>query len=120
MSRRRGQAAVEVALVVPILVTLLLGIIDVGYLYNKQLVLTDATREGARLGSLGEQTSQIQQDVLTYLQNSAYTPLPALSDIQVVLDSTMSQVQIHSAMPAFFSFSGPAITLAASTKMRLE
>lgn len=120
MSRRRGQAVIEIALVVPIFVMLLLGMIDVGYLYNKQLVLTDAAREGARLGSLGEQGAQVQQAVLTYLQNSAYQPLPAMSDIQVLLDSSMSQVQIHSAMPAFFSFSGPAITLFASTKMRLE
>lgn len=44
----RGQALVEFALVLPILLILLLGIVDFARAWNVYQVLTDAGREGAR------------------------------------------------------------------------
>lgn len=44
----RGAAAVEFALVFPILVVILFGIVEFGSVYNAQLQLTSAAREGAR------------------------------------------------------------------------
>lgn len=44
----RGAAAVEFALVVPVLLALLLGIIEFGRAYNVQISLTHAARETAR------------------------------------------------------------------------
>lgn len=49
----RGAAAVELALVLPVLLLLLFGIIDFGRMLNAQITLTEATREGARAASLG-------------------------------------------------------------------
>lgn len=46
--RERGQAMVEFALILPVLLALLCGIIDFGWLYYNQLTLTNAAREGAR------------------------------------------------------------------------
>jgi Flp pilus assembly protein TadG len=43
-----GQAMVEFALVLPILMALLLGIIQFGIVFNNYITLTDATRAGAR------------------------------------------------------------------------
>ena len=43
-----GQTAVEFALVAPILVVLLLGIIQVGIAFHNYVTLTDAARAGAR------------------------------------------------------------------------
>jgi Flp pilus assembly protein TadG len=45
----RGQALVEFALVVPILLLLVLGIVDFARAWNIYEVLTDAAREGARV-----------------------------------------------------------------------
>ena len=45
---RSGQALVEFALVVPILLLILLGIVDFARAWNVYEVLTDAAREGAR------------------------------------------------------------------------
>jgi Flp pilus assembly protein TadG len=45
----RGAAAVEFALVVPLLLVVLLAIIDLGWVFNRQLTLTQAAREGARI-----------------------------------------------------------------------
>ncbi len=117
---RRGQALVEFALVLPILLSFLTGIVDVGFLYNHQLVLTNAAREGARLGSLGEDAPTVQNAVLAYLGNSAYSPLPAAADVTVSLANGQSSVAIRSTVPVLFAMSGPAIPLSASTSMRTE
>jgi Flp pilus assembly protein TadG len=44
----RGQALVEMALITPLLVFILLGIVDIGRAYYQYTVMTDAVREGAR------------------------------------------------------------------------
>ncbi len=50
----RGAAAVEFALVLPLLLLLVFGIIDFGRALNTQITLTEAAREGARLESVGQ------------------------------------------------------------------
>ncbi|MGX5356970.1 TadE family protein [Kocuria sp. KH4] len=45
---QRGAAAVEFALVLPMLLVILLGIIECGRAYNVQISLTHAARETAR------------------------------------------------------------------------
>lgn len=45
----RGAVAVEFALVLPVLLLLLLGIVEFGHAYNAQISLTHAAREGARV-----------------------------------------------------------------------
>ena len=49
----RGAAAVEFALVLPVLLLVLFGMIDFGRALNAQIMVTQAAREGARLGALG-------------------------------------------------------------------
>ncbi len=48
----RAAALVEFALILPILVMFLAGIVSSGILYNKKLSMSYAAREGARYGSL--------------------------------------------------------------------
>ena len=49
--RDRGAAAVEFALILPILLLLIGGIIDFGNLYYNQIIVSNAARDGARLVS---------------------------------------------------------------------
>ncbi|MGE5653202.1 MAG: TadE/TadG family type IV pilus assembly protein [Bacillota bacterium] len=56
---RRGQAIVEMALVLPIFILLVMGIIDFGRLYNAQISITHASREGAREAAVGTIDSQV-------------------------------------------------------------
>ena len=61
MTRRRleeGAAAVEFALVVPLLLVVLLAIIDFGWIFNQQLNMTAAAREGARIIAVKGATGQ--------------------------------------------------------------
>ncbi len=53
-ARDRGAAAVEFALLLPILLLLVFGIIDFGRALNAQVTLTQAAREGARLAALNQ------------------------------------------------------------------
>lgn len=47
-----GAAAVEFALILPILALLIFGIIEFGFAFNTQISLTQAAREGVRLEAL--------------------------------------------------------------------
>lgn len=48
----QGQALVEFALVLPLLIVLVMGILQFGIIYNRYITLTDAVRVGARNLSL--------------------------------------------------------------------
>ena len=48
-SSERGAELVEFALVLPLLLLLVLGIVDFGFLFQRFEVVTNAAREGARL-----------------------------------------------------------------------
>ncbi len=47
----RGAAMVEFALILPVVMSLLLGLVTGGALYNKKLAMTSASREGSRFGA---------------------------------------------------------------------
>ncbi len=49
----RGQSLVEFVLVFPILIILVFGVIDFAMAVRSYVALTNATREGARYGSVG-------------------------------------------------------------------
>ena len=65
--RERGAAAVEFALILPVLLILVGGVIDFGRLYYTQIQLANAARDGVRLAALGATytTAQIQGRVVT-------------------------------------------------------
>jgi hypothetical protein len=51
--RDRGQALVELALVLPFLILLLLGLVEVGHGFNSYLTVVSSSRDAARLGAQG-------------------------------------------------------------------
>ncbi|MBW2258597.1 MAG: pilus assembly protein [Deltaproteobacteria bacterium] len=48
---RRGSRAVEFALILPVLLAFLFGIMDYGWFFNQQIAISGAVRDGARAGS---------------------------------------------------------------------
>ena len=70
-SSRRGIASVEAAVVLPIIVLLVFGFIEVGYFVNCQQVVHDAARQGARAAVRHENSNaEVQTAVLTALDNA--------------------------------------------------
>ncbi len=61
--KRRGVAAVEFALIAPVLIAILLGILEAAFLGRATLAVANGAREGARLASLGKTTSEIKARV---------------------------------------------------------
>jgi len=53
MFGQKGQSIVETALILPIIILILTGIIDFGLLFNNYLVITNASREAARNAAVG-------------------------------------------------------------------
>lgn len=49
--RRRGSAVLEVAIAMPILIVLVMGMVEFGYFYHVKSVFVSAAREGARAGA---------------------------------------------------------------------
>jgi hypothetical protein len=68
---RRGAAAVEFAVVAPVFFLLVFGMIEFGRMVMVQQVITNASREGARVGVLdGSTESEVRQLVVNYLTNA--------------------------------------------------
>jgi Flp pilus assembly protein TadG len=63
----KGQALVEMALILPIIILVLVAIIDFGLLFNNYLLVTNSSREGAREAALGQSDEDIQSDILHLL-----------------------------------------------------
>lgn len=76
---KKGQSLVETALVLPILLLILTGIIDFGIMFNNYLLIGNAAREGARSAAIGSTDAQISSKV---------------NEVASLLDSTKLSVEI--------------------------
>lgn len=76
----RGAAAVEFAIVLPLLILLVFGIVQFSIAYNRQQGLHAAAREGARVASLPQTTqSDITDRVNDALQGVPFATSPTIS-----------------------------------------
>ena len=81
LKKENGAAAVEFAILLPLLVGLVFGIIEFGLLLYNQQVITNASREGARAAIVGKcavrktdaEISQIVTDYCIYQQTDGTT-----------------------------------------------
>ncbi len=63
----RGAELIEMAIVLPLLLLVVLGIIDFGFLFQRYVVLTNAAMEGARVGILpGYTTTDAEARAVSY------------------------------------------------------
>ena len=72
-----GAILIEFALTLPLLLLILFGIIDFGFVFRDYHVITNAAREGARVAVLpGYDTKDVQDRVDAFLRASGVTPGP--------------------------------------------
>lgn len=132
--RERGQSLVEFAIVVPLFLVLVLGIVDFGMALRSYITLTNAAREGARVGvvcSDGDSTAASNAAIAQVVDSGsaldltssnvtqATTPCSTGSDVIVT-----AQYTYHFITPlgGFITLLGgsDSITLSSTTKMRSE
>ncbi|HYN08001.1 MAG TPA: TadE/TadG family type IV pilus assembly protein [Vicinamibacterales bacterium] len=132
----KGAELIEMALVLPILLMIFAGIIDFGFMFQRYEVLTNAAREGARMGTLpGYSTTDVVNRVESYLFTSGLTdthPTPiVLPGTATVGSGTIDTVTVIVWYHSQFTNLGPiaalvggsgwtSITLKAASTMRLE
>jgi Flp pilus assembly protein TadG len=126
--KRKGAAAVEFALVAPVFVLLVFGMIEYGRMVMVQQVITNASREGARRAVLdGVTASDVSNTVTTYLTNGAVSgatvtmnpanPSSAASGDPVTVTVSVPYTAV-SWLPSPFFLGGA--TLNATSTMRRE
>jgi Flp pilus assembly protein TadG len=71
-----GAVAVEFALIMPILFMIVFGIIEFGYMLNRDMIVGNASRDGARVASLNGTYAEICSSVKNELSASGI-PVPA-------------------------------------------
>jgi Flp pilus assembly protein TadG len=69
----RGAAVLEFAIVLPLLVLFVFGIVEFGRAYSARIELTAAVREGARAAALGGDATTSTKNAATGLKSTAIT-----------------------------------------------
>jgi Flp pilus assembly protein TadG len=104
--RDGGQAVIELALTLPLLLLVLMGIFDFGFQFQRYEVVTNAAREGARIGVLPEYgPADAEKRALDYLlaggiSGAGSTTCPPSSAIRKCVDAVVENVTITGTSPA--------------------
>ena len=113
-----GQALIEMALILPLLLLVIGGIMDFGFLFLRYEVVTNAAREGARVAVLpGYQTADVQARVANYLTAGGLTdpapPAAVVYDIEEIIvgGPTIAIVTVTVQYPTQFLFLGTLASL---------
>lgn len=80
-SKELGAVAVEFALLAPILIMLLLGIMEFGRAYNAQISLSSAAREGVRVMAISNNPATARAAA----KNAAAALQPGLTDASITI-----------------------------------
>lgn len=111
-----GQAMVEFALVLPILLILVLGIFEFGRAWNAYQVLTDAAREGARVAVVADGTNTatasdtVTKTVRNALGRASLIPDSARITFPTGLKTGTGQLAtVNVTYPYNFTFLGPLL-----------
>lgn len=124
-----GASAVEFALVLPVLMMVLFGIIEFGFALYQQAVLTNASREGARLGIVQAvpaiTTAQINAAIDNYLTPTGINPANVA---RVIVPGAVTGAPVTVSLTLPYTFMvlpnltsvAPQINLTAYTVMRHE
>jgi Flp pilus assembly protein TadG len=122
--------AVEFALVLPFFLILLFGVIELGQAWYQKQMLISATREGARLGSMLNDTSNtsalVSAEVTNFLNQSGFPGAAQVTvtgadgnagtSVTVTVTSNYTLPVLHNLVPSSLA----TVVLRATTVMRHE
>jgi Flp pilus assembly protein TadG len=127
LRREDGQAMAELALVLPILVSVMLGIVQFGIIFNNYVTMTDAARAGARKAAVSRFVADngASAEAVVYADATSLDP----SKLDVSVDASPDwataggDVTVTASYPYEINILGIVVksgTLTTTTKERLE
>ena len=134
LTGQKGVSAVEFALVLPLLVVLLFGIVEFSILLYDKAMITNASREGARAGIVFDDPRPTDAEIIAVVDAYCGSNLITFGSSSAV-NTTFPQrgtgtgdpLAVRVAyqydflvVPNFITSLAPGITLAAETVMRME
>lgn len=133
---------VEFALILPLLLLLVFGIIQFGIIYNTKITITNAAREGARkaavtsvdntavktaiTNSVASLSDTITETMTVNAKNSSILPAPGKIDWYVEGSGSGNAVKVYVKgrvdimVPIINLFTGPTLVIPAKAEMRIE
>ena len=100
-SGRPAVAAVEFALMAPLMVTLLLGVWELGQAIRMYQLIANAAREGVRQAASAKYTNaEVQQAVFDYLRRANVPLSDTLPNTSVTLGNTNAVITVTASNPA--------------------
>lgn len=119
MSRESGSAAVEIALVLPLIISLLLAVAEVAVVARTQIELVNGAREGARVAAVSPEPADAVAAAQRALGDLAQDARISVTRPHVVGESASVAIALrHRLVP--FLFGGTSVELRASAAMRVE
>ena len=133
-----GAELIEFALVLPMLLLVVLGIAEFGFMFQRYEVITNAAREGARIAVLpGYSTADVQNRVSAYVTQgrvptTVTNPVITVADVDIPVPGrlpisarrvTVTYTHNYMFLPgigALFGTTYATVPLTAVAEMRLE
>lgn len=123
IKNKSGQALVEFSIILPLILALILGMIEFGWIFNGKITVTSAAREGARVAVIYESDTQATDAVDKAVKRS--TEGTSLKDVESDVDfneTTRSAIVTVTAKisPIVGLYFSEDIELEAKAEMRIE
>lgn len=134
IKNNRGQGLVEFALILPILLILILGIMQFGFIFNGQITLNSAARDGARLAVVNTD-DELVKDRVEEIAVALFLTVDREDDIEikreigdgklnVKVDGNVGIIMPFLGIAKILGmgeiFEGDAVSLSADSTMRIE
>ncbi len=106
-TKQKGMAAVEFGFVVPVLMMLVFGIAEFGVAFYREIILTGAVRDGARVGIVATTpratSAQIQQEVKDSLADVGWDAAPAVVTVTGAGGASGTSLTVQASYPTSFA-----------------
>ncbi|MEO7987690.1 MAG: TadE/TadG family type IV pilus assembly protein [Gemmatimonadales bacterium] len=118
----RGQSLVEFAMVVPLLLLVVVGIIEFGRAWNQSQVVTDAARQGARTAAVLNSDPVATEDSVRHVVERALANGnidPNANGVTIEIENfqggTNTPASVRVSVPYQFVMFGPVMALASQS-----
>lgn len=81
--RERGQGLVEMSMILPLMLVMLIGLVEVADSFNSYITLLDAARDGARLGSKNLASDSEIKNLIVIETARLRDPVDPVADISI-------------------------------------